>query len=62
MNFLTFFQQYLYLQEQLCQEKLQNDHGHQQLQYRKRQKLHRRKVLRFIGFYHNVGKTFAVLL
>ena len=30
--------------------------------YRKLQKLHGRKVSRFIGFYHNVGRTFAVLL
>ena len=30
--------------------------------YRKLQKLCGRKVLRLIGFYHNVGKTFAVLL
>ena len=30
--------------------------------YRKLQKLRGRKVSRFIGFYHNVGKTFVVLL
>jgi len=30
--------------------------------YRKQQKLQRRKLLWFIGFYHNVGKTFSVLL
>ena len=28
--------------------------------YRKQQKLSGRKVSRFIGFYHNVGKTFVV--
>ena len=30
--------------------------------YCKLKKLRGRKVLRFIGFYYNVGKTFAVLL
>ena len=30
--------------------------------YCKLQKLRGRKVSRFIGFYHNVGKTFVVLL
>jgi len=30
--------------------------------YRKRQKLCRRKFSRFIGFYHNAGKKFAVSL
>ena len=32
------------------------------LNYRKLQKLCWGKVLRFIGFYHNVGKAFVVLL
>ena len=30
--------------------------------YRKQQKLCGRKLLRFIGFYHNAGKTFTDLL
>ena len=36
-----------------------NEHHYK---YCKLQKLRGRKVLRFIGFYRNVGKTFAVLL